>query len=111
MTSGLVISRLGVQATASDDLVHGLLCLRVPHPLLLIREANDRYLYLGRTIRTIQCDGTYSKVRFTSISTDPLLYAPKWTRLIYRKPPKINIRAFPPSSPTTYPYLLRYSDK
>jgi hypothetical protein len=31
----LVISRLGVQATASDDLVHGLLCLRVPHPIYL----------------------------------------------------------------------------
>jgi hypothetical protein len=31
MTSGLVVSRLGIQATASDDLVHGLLCLRVPH--------------------------------------------------------------------------------
>jgi hypothetical protein len=62
MTSGLVISRLGVQATASDDLVHGLLCLRVPHPLLLIREANDRSHYLGRTIRIIQCDGTSFKV-------------------------------------------------
>jgi len=32
MTSGLVISRLGIQATAGDDLVHGLLCLRISIP-------------------------------------------------------------------------------
>lgn len=29
MSSGLTVFRLGVQATAHDDLVHGLICLRV----------------------------------------------------------------------------------
>jgi hypothetical protein len=29
MSSGMIVSRLGIQASAVDDLVHGLICLRV----------------------------------------------------------------------------------